>query len=156
VRLMPHCAIRPSAPPTTRSARPRAGEDFEPPPDWRRDAGRGLDGADADLADLLDELVRGGRSARHRNRPVHGRDYESTVRISLEDAHRGATLNLEIGHEEGERTLHVTIPPGTTQGRKLRLRGRGGPGRQGGSPGDIYLHIELAPHPVFRVITDCP
>lgn len=131
--------------------RPRAGEDFEPPPDWRRDAGRGLDGADADLADLLDELVRGGRSARHRNRPVHGRDYESTVRISLEDAHRGATLNLEIGHEEGERTLHVTIPPGTTQGRKLRLRGRGGPGRQGGSPGDIYLHIELAPHPVFRV-----
>jgi curved DNA-binding protein len=37
-----------------------------------------------------------------------------------------------------------------TEGQKLRLRGKGGKGRNGGSDGDIYLHISLAPHPVFR------
>ena len=33
---------------------------------------------------------------------------------------------------------------------RQRLRGKGGPGRHGGPAGDIYLHIQLAPHPVFR------
>jgi curved DNA-binding protein len=37
-----------------------------------------------------------------------------------------------------------------TDGQTLRLRGRGGPGRDGGPAGDIYLHITLQPHPVFR------
>ena len=36
------------------------------------------------------------------------------------------------------------------EGQKLRLRGKGGKGRNGGADGDIYLHIMLAPHPVFR------
>ena len=70
--------------------------------------------------------------------------------ISLEDAHRGATLNLNLADAGGDRTLEVTIPPGVSEGQKLRLRGKGGKGRNGGADGDIYLHITLAPHPVFR------
>jgi len=46
--------------------------------------------------------------------------------------------------------LEVSIPPGTREGQKLRLRGKGGKGRNGGPDGDIYLHITLAPHPLFR------
>jgi curved DNA-binding protein len=42
------------------------------------------------------------------------------------------------------------VPAGVVQGQRLRLRGKGGPGRAGGADGDIYLHITLAPHPVFR------
>ncbi|MDO8280360.1 MAG: DnaJ C-terminal domain-containing protein [Burkholderiaceae bacterium] len=124
-----------------------AGEDFTPPPQWRQ-AHTG-DGAfeDVDLADLLAAMAR-GRGARRG--PAHGRDYETTARISLEDAHRGATLNLDVAHEDGSRTLAVTIPPGTCDGQKLRLRGKGGKGRNGGSDGDIYLHIALVPHPVWR------
>jgi curved DNA-binding protein len=72
------------------------------------------------------------------------------VRLSLEDAHRGTTVNLDVEHEDGTRTLAVTVPPGVTDGQRLRLRGKGGPGRHGGPAGDIYLHIQLAPHPVFR------
>ena len=79
-----------------------------------------------------------------------GRDYENTVSLNLEDAHRGTTLNLELADVGGTRTLEVTIPPGTREGQKLRLRGKGGKGRNGGPDGDIYLHITLAPHAVFR------
>lgn len=128
-----------------------AGEDFAPPPQWAREFGGGSF-EDVDLADLLAAFGRGRRREAHRARmPVHGRDYESTVRISLEDAHRGAKLNLQLGDEAGGgRTLEVTIPPGVSEGQKLRLRGRGGKGSDGGADGDIYLHITLAPHPVFR------
>lgn len=135
----------------------RGGEEFRPPPQWESEfAGAGFGDAsfsDLDLADLLDALARGrgrgGAGASH-TVPLRGRDYETSVRLSLEDAHRGTTINLDVTHEDGTRTLAVTVPAGVTDGQRLRLRGKGGPGRNGGPAGDIYLHITLAPHAVFR------
>lgn len=138
-----------------------AGEEFAPPPGWQHDfagagmgAGQGFE--DMDLADLLAALgrgrqgARGAQGARRGPVPMHGRDYETTVRIGLLDAHRGTTVSLNLEDEGGGRTLEVTVPAGVSDGQKLRLRGKGGKGRAGGPDGDIYLHIELAPHPVFR------
>jgi curved DNA-binding protein len=129
-----------------------AGEDFAPPPQWTRDFAGGTQSfEDIDLADLLAALGRGHRGGARRGPvPMHGRDYETTARISLEDAHRGTRLNLDLADAEGGRTLEVTIPSGVSEGQKLRLRGKGGKGRNGGPDGDIYLHILMAPHPVFR------
>lgn len=135
------------------------GEEFAPPPQWQQ--AEGADGPmfgnldDMDLAELLASLGRGRSSGKHPMGPMAGRDFETSVRISLEDAHHGATLNLEVGDGasgggEGSRTLQVTVPAGVAEGQKLRLRGKGGKGRHGGADGDIYLHIHLAPHPVFR------
>ncbi len=127
------------------------GEEFAPPPQWSREFGAdGQAFEDIDLADLLAALGRGQRGARGGPIPRHGRDYETAVRISLEDAHRGTKLNLDLADPQGGSTLEVTIPPGVSEGQKLRLRGKGGKGRDGGADGDIYLHIRLAPHPVFR------
>ena len=128
-----------------------AGEEFAPPPQWQHQSsnqGSGMD--DLDLADFLAALSRGqGRTSRSRE-TMPGRDFETSVRISLEDAHRGTTVNLDLKDGDGERTLQVTIPAGVTDGQKLRLRGKGGKGFGGGADGDIYLHIALASHPVFR------
>jgi len=123
-----------------------------PPRGWQYEfAEQGEGYADLDLADLLAAFGR-GRGARQAGGavPLRGRDYEATLRISLEDAYHGTTVSLDVEHEDGTRTLAVTVPPGVTEGQRLRLRGKGGPGRHGGPAGDIYLHITLAPHPVFR------
>jgi curved DNA-binding protein len=127
------------------------GEEFAPPPQWQ-DAYHAEEGAfdDLELADLLAALGR-RRNGRGGPIPQHGRDYESLVRIDLEQAHRGASLRLDVGSGADARSLEVTIPPGVAEGHKLRLRGHGGKGLHGGTDGDIYLHIALAPHPVFRV-----
>jgi molecular chaperone DnaJ len=43
------------------------------------------------------------------------------------------------------RTLTIEVPAGVREGSRLRLRGEGGPGRWGGSPGDLFVDIHLAP-----------
>jgi curved DNA-binding protein len=68
------------------------------------------------------------------------------VRLSLEEAARGTEREFRIG----ERGVQARIPRGATDGERLRLRGKGGPGANGGPPGDLFLHIQLEPHPLFR------
>lgn len=130
---------------------PKAGAEFSPPPQWRQDfAADGASFEDLDLADLLASLGRGQRGAASAAMPRKGRDYESAVTISLEDARRGSTVALNLADASGERRLEVTIAPGARQDQKVRLRGKGGKGQNGAPDGDIYLHISLAPHAVFR------
>jgi curved DNA-binding protein len=50
-----------------------------------------------------------------------------------------------------ERTVQVKIPKGIRAGQQLRLVGQGSPGLGDGPRGDLYLEIEFAPHPRWRV-----
>jgi molecular chaperone DnaJ len=45
--------------------------------------------------------------------------------------------------------VQVRIPPGVDTGTRLRLRGEGEAGTQGGPPGDLYLEVCVARHPIF-------
>jgi curved DNA-binding protein len=130
---------------------PKPGAEFRPPPQWQQDfapGGTSLD--DLDLAELLAAMGRGQRGASSGPMPIKGRDYESSVTITLAQARHGTTTHLNLAEAQGERMLEVTIAPGASQNQKLRLRGKGGKGRNGAPDGDIYLHIQLAPHEVFR------
>ena len=48
-----------------------------------------------------------------------------------------------------KKLLQVRIPPGVDTGTRLRLRGEGEAGILGGPPGDLYLEVQIAPHPIF-------
>jgi molecular chaperone DnaJ len=54
------------------------------------------------------------------------------------------------GVERRARQVKVRIPPGVEDGSRIRVKGRGGAGRNGGPPGDLYVVIRVAPHPLFR------
>src|SRR2546430_851205 len=82
-----------------------------------------------------------------RNVPLRGQDYAFNVDISLEEAARGTERHLEL---DG-RSIRARIPRGVTDGEKLRLSGKGGPGANGGPAGDLYLNITLRPHSLFRL-----
>ena len=127
------------------------GEEFSVPPQWRSEHASDSQAFDGiDLADLLAALHRGQPGSARAPVAMRGRDYDSTVSITLEDAHRGTNVSLDLNDGTGERTLQVTIPPGVSEGKKLRLRGKGGKGHNGGPDGDIYLQVTLAPHALFR------
>jgi molecular chaperone DnaJ len=48
-----------------------------------------------------------------------------------------------------EKKMQIRIPPGVDHGTRLRLRGEGEAGRHGGPPGDLYVEVQIAPHPTF-------
>jgi molecular chaperone DnaJ len=53
------------------------------------------------------------------------------------------------GIEHRPREVKVRIPAGVGDGQRIRLRGRGGPGRNGGPAGDLYVTVRVKPHPLF-------
>ena len=80
-------------------------------------------------------------------RPRRGRDVEETLQITLEEAFHGGTRRIRW--EDGT-TLEVRIPRGIDTGKRIRVRGKGEPGIAGGEPGDLYLRVEVLPHPLFE------
>ena len=147
------------------------GQDFRPPPDWSERFGGGARGGlggfedlgDLDLFDLLAGLGgRGGfgRRAGGRDMRMSGQDVEVTLYAGIDDLMRGTEVEIplsftEIGAEgrpqRVTRTTKVRIPKGATDGQRLRVPGKGGPGIGGGPPGDLYINISLRPHELFRV-----
>ena len=47
-------------------------------------------------------------------------------------------------------TLEVKIPAGVNTGSRVRVPGRGNAGRRGGAQGDLYIIINVRPHPFFE------
>ncbi|MGA2352120.1 MAG: J domain-containing protein [Terracidiphilus sp.] len=71
----------------------------------------------------------------------------------------GRTTNLCAGcHGEGvvSRTeaVEFRIKPGTRDGQRIRLQGKGNAGVNGGAPGDLYLIVRTGTHPVFTRVGD--
>jgi curved DNA-binding protein len=133
----------------------RPGQDFRPPPDWFDRFGSGGAGGtrddlrDVDLSDLFESMGIFGRArGRGPGRAMQfpGEDYEVTVRLGLEEVARGAERELRLN----SRMIRARIPRGATDGQRLRLAGKGGAGTNGGPPGDLYLHVVLEPHALFR------
>jgi molecular chaperone DnaJ len=51
--------------------------------------------------------------------------------------------------ERRPRQVKVRIPPGVDNDQRIRLKGRGGAAANGGQPGDLYVTVKVAPHPLF-------
>jgi DnaJ-class molecular chaperone len=79
--------------------------------------------------------------------PRRGRDQVYVLAVAFLDAVAGASRRISLPDGRG---LDVQIPPGTEDGQILRLKGQGGPGREGGPAGDALIEIAVQPHRNFR------
>ncbi len=80
-----------------------------------------------------------------------GSDVESAVRLTFEQAVNGSTVEIDrsVGGRKRE-SIAVKIPPNVSNGQRIRLRGQGAPGRNGGPPGDLYIICDVQPHAYFK------
>jgi DnaJ-class molecular chaperone len=108
------------------------------------------------FSDFFEGLFSGHRAARGGNNfRMAGQDVNATITLTLEEAHSGVvrTIMLE-GAEVKSKTLEVTIPPGVRDGSVIRLAGQGDRGSGGSPAGDLHLHVNLEPHPLFQLLGD--
>ena len=104
----------------------------------------------------------GARQRTHEAFDMHGQDQHAKIQISLADSYNGATRTLQLrmppdndyGQAQAQppqnRTIEFVIPKGIRAGQHIRLAAQGSPGMGQGSPGDLYLDVEMLPHPLFR------
>ena len=148
----------------------QTGQDFQPPPDWQQGfsfGGGGFTEGDAgNFSDFFETLFGGRYGSARNSRQSHttfrlrGEDIHAQISIDLEDSFHGATRTLTLsvpeitadGREKTrEKTLQVKIPKGVTKGQQIRLQGQGGAPLGEGKPGDLYLEIAFRPHPHYRI-----
>jgi curved DNA-binding protein len=149
------------------------GEEFEPSQQWGHGFGNGsgsgtgngrghfddINMADFDLADLLASFGH-SRGRSNPKRAVAGEDFDVAAPITLEQAYTGTQLTISLSsptYDDSGRmsritkNLEIQIPKGAISGQRLRLRGQGSKGYNGGRDGDVYVNIQLLPHGSYRV-----
>lgn len=117
-------------------------------------------GEEFDVEDLLRQIFGQGASGfssggfgpfgfgRVQARPPRGRDVETTVSLSFDEAARGTERKVRIDLPSGRRDVTVKIPAGVAGGARIRVRGRGEL-VQGGEPGDLYVRVAVQAHRFF-------
>lgn len=75
-------------------------------------------------------------------RSVKGKDFETEMEITLEEAAQGASRLIQLENEK----LRITTKPGAYNGQLLRIKGKGGKGSADNNSGDLYVRIRVQPH----------
>jgi len=73
-------------------------------------------------------------------------DQEAIISLTLGEAFHGAKKRLSLGSE----TIEGAIPAGVKPGSRIRLRGKGQTNPANQQRGDLYLVVEIQPHPFFK------
>ncbi|MFJ6930541.1 DnaJ C-terminal domain-containing protein [Streptomyces nigra] len=83
---------------------------------------------------------------------VPGADQEAELPLTVEEAYRGGRRTVTLAGPTGQpRRYEVDVPPGVTDGQRIRLAGEGGRGSGDAAAGDLYLRVRIQPHPRFRL-----
>lgn len=140
----------------------QAGQDFRPPPGFGQRPGGGYsytytntntDAPGGDFSDFFETLF-GGLNRPRRPQPAPAEIEPLRVEVTLEEAYQGGQRTVQVqlpgrdaraGLAPRSKTLNVRIPPGVSDGQKIRLSGQGPTGE------DLYLIAALLPHPLYRV-----
>lgn len=110
-------------------------------------------GAGAGYEDLFGGLFGGGAGAGgfggqgYRAAPQRGRDVEARAQLTFAQAVHGATVSL--ASPQGKR-VKTKVPAGVRDGQKIKVRGKGEPGQNGGPAGDLIVRVHVGSHPVFK------
>ena len=140
----------------------QSGQDFQPGPDMGgfdfRNVnvnGQDMHGFSDFFASMFGQDIfggrRGGRQDRQRG-PIRGEDIEAEIKLLVEELYNGGEKDIQIQAGGESKTVKVKIPPRIYPGAVLRLKGLGGAGHGGAASGDLMLHLNAMPHPIWRIV----
>ncbi|MFH8453980.1 DnaJ C-terminal domain-containing protein [Streptomyces fungicidicus] len=110
--------------------------------------GDGFGAEGIDIEDLLGSMFGAGAAPGG----VPGADQEAELPLTVEEAYRGGRRTVTLAGPTGQpRRYEVDVPPGVTDGQRIRLAGEGGRASGDAPAGDLYLRVRIQPHPRFRL-----
>ena len=134
------------------------GSDFDPAQAGFRSASQGRQGETFDdfadflnayfngnfgnMGDLFGRQAAGGSGGRQYSRD--GEDIEATINITPEEGFHGHKKKVTLSDGQSERIITFKIPAGIRQGEKIKLKGQGRIGRNGGISGDLYMGVNFS------------
>ncbi len=95
----------------------------------------------------------GGFRGGFRDSGIRGQDLSADVEVTFEESVFGGkkTVRLRDPDTGQVSSYEIRIPAGIRDGKTIRLKGRGKPGRGGAEPGDLLLKVRVLPKPGFRL-----
>lgn len=128
----------------------RVNEQGPPPGGGRQyqyDTGGGSFEFEGDPNNIFESFFGGGGfGGGRKNGKMKGGDFKSETTITLEEAFSGTARLLQLDNQK----LRIKLKPGTYDGLVIKLGGKGGPGRNGGPAGDLYITIHVLPHAIYK------
>jgi curved DNA-binding protein len=97
------------------------------------------------FSDFFSSLF-GGSGRKSRETKFRGQDYQAELHLNLRDAY---TTHQQAFTING-KNIRITIPAGIDNGQKIRLKGQGAPGVNGGPNGDLYITFQVKDDPKFK------
>lgn len=102
------------------------------------------------FSDFFSSMFGGRAGGRTGGVKFRGQDIQAEVALTLEQAY---TTHKQTFSVDG-RNIRITIPAGIAHGQTIKLAGKGGKGRQGGPPGDLYITFSVANASQFKRVGD--
>lgn len=100
---------------------------------------------DGQFSDFFESLF-GSRTGGGRQSVFRGQDYHAELVLSLREAYTTHQHSFTVNG----KNVRITIHAGIAQGQKIKLKGYGGVGVNGGPAGDLYITFSITEDPLFR------
>ncbi len=107
----------------------------------------GQDFGGGDFSDFFETMFGGGGySGGGRKVKFRGQDFNAELRLQLRDAYKTQKQTLTVNG----KNIRITIPAGIENGQTIKIAGHGGPGRNGGPKGDLYITFSIENNTDFK------
>lgn len=91
-----------------------------------------------------------GFGGQYQPQPQKGRDMNVTLNVSFDEAFNGCVKKVSVRNPQGGvETLDVKVPAGAVDGGRVRFRGKGAAGANGGASGDLLVTTKIGEHPLY-------
>ena len=104
-----------------------------------------------DFSDFFESMFGGAsggfsRGSGGRNVKFRGQDFNAELRLNLSDVYKSHKQTLTVNG----KNIRITIPGGVENGHTIKIKGHGGPGRNGGPNGDLYITFSIENNTMFK------
>jgi curved DNA-binding protein len=106
------------------------------------------DFSDSEFSDFFNSMfgAMGGGGFRQRHTKFRGEDYHAELHLNLTDVYKTHQQVLTVNG----KNIRITVPAGVENGQKIKIKGHGGPGINGGPNGDLYISFQIINNTNFK------